>query len=574
MSETQERVTGDVRQRFYKGSCTVTGRRSPNALYDLSLATYDESGDRFDHRQAEGFVSLWSLPIRVWAERGGERTSAGGRADGPSAGTPRSGFAALRASDANMLRSAPTAGPTGAPAGSHPDTVWHGRFEGAPAKAASAFTRDRSDRRLIVEDLTVTRAHVNALHRAELLGADERDALKAEIDKLLVDARGGAFPFMDEDEDVHVAVERVLTERLGAVGAKVHTARSRNDLVVTDLRLWVRGAAGELAGLVRGLASALGDRAEGHAADVMPGYTHLQRAQPVTVGHHLLAHAFGVARDAERLDIAGSSASTSSLGAAALAGSTLSIDPEGTANELGFHLTFENSIDAVADRDFALDFLSACLTTAVHVSRLGEDLVLWTSEEFGFARADDAYSTGSSIMPQKRNPDIAELARGQAGRVLGDLVALATTLKGLPLAYNRDLQQDKPPVFDAFDALAPALEALTGMIATLTFDTERMKAATNGFLMATDLADHLVTQGVPFREAHERVAKIVSALEADGRTFADVKPDEWPALDSALGPDTGALLDPAASVLRRETPGGPGPESIRRQLETLRARLR
>src|SRR5205823_2330868 len=253
--------------------------------------------------------------------------------------------------------------------------------------------------------------------------------------------------------------------RLGALGARIHAGRSRNDLVATDLRLWVKHAALDLAGRARALASVLADRAEQHAADPMPGYTHLQRAQPVTLGHHLLAHAFPLTRDAVRLERAAGSADVSSLGAAALAGSTLPIDPSATAADLGMSGPFDNSIDAVADRDFALEFLAACLTAAIHLSRLGEDVVVWTSEEFGFARVDDAYATGSSIMPQKRNPDIAELARAQAGRVLGGLVTLATVLKGLPLAYDRDLQQDKPAVFDAYDALAPALDATAGMLA-------------------------------------------------------------------------------------------------------------
>ena len=263
----------------------------------------------------------------------------------------------------------------------------------------------------------------------------------------------------------------------------------------------------------------------------------------------------------------------SSLGAAALAGSTLQLDPAATADALGFSTAFDNSIDGVADRDFALEFLGACLTTAVHLSRLGEDVALWTSEEFGFARPDDAYATGSSIMPQKRNPDVAELARAQAGRVVGDLVALATVMKGLPLAYNRDLQQDKPPVFDAFDALAPALEATAGMIRTLVFDTARMRAATDGFLLATDLAEHLVGKGIPFREAHERVAKIVASLEADRRDFGDVAPGDWAAIDPDLGPDVSELLTAEQAVQRRRTAGGPGTESVRRQIAVLRARL-
>ena len=453
-------------------------------------------------------------------------------------------------------------------------TVWGGRFAGPPGEDANAFTRDRTDRRLLVPDLIATRVHAAALHRAGLLDNAELAQLRGAIDELLQGAERAEFPFENGDEDVHVAVERLLTERLGPLGARIHAGRSRNDLVATDLRLWVKHAALDLAGRVRGLAAALADRAEQHAEDTMPGYTHLQRAQPVTLGHHLLAHAFPFARDADRLERAAAAADVSSLGAAALAGSTLGIDPAATAADLGMSAAFDNSIDAVADRDFALEFLAACLSAAVHLSRLGEDLMLWTSEEFGFARVDDAYATGSSIMPQKRNPDVAELARAQAGRVLGDLVTLATVLKGLPLAYDRDLQQDKPPVFDAFDALAPAFDAMTGMVSTLSFDTERMREATGrGFILATDLAELLASRGVPFREAHERVGKLVASLDADGRTLDDVSPDEWPNLDADLDADTAQIITAEAAVARRTTPGGPSPESVRRQIEALRERL-
>ena len=566
MAEAQARVTGEVRLRFYKGSCAIAGRRSPVALYDHSLATYDQSSDRFDHSQAAGFVSLWSLPTRVWAERSAGRAEV----------APERGLWSERSLGGRKRkeRSAPRDGAAeGRRSGISTPPVWQGRFQSAPAEAANAFTRDRTDRRLIVQDLLATRAHTGALHRAGLLDDEERGRLTAELDSLVDEARSGEFLFHDDDEDVHVAVERVLTERLGPLGARVHAARSRNDLVVTDLRLWTKDAAIELAGRARSLAAALADRAGQHADDVLPGYTHLQRAQPVTLGHHLLAHAFPLVRDAERLDRAAAAADVSALGAAALGGSTFAVDPVAIAEELGLSGPFDNSIDAVADRDFALEYLAACLTTAVHLSRLGEDLVLWTSEEFGFARVDDAFATGSSIMPQKRNPDVAELARAQAGRVLGDLVTLATVLKGLPLAYDRDLQQDKRAVFDAFDALAPALQALNGMVRSLAFDTERMRTATNGFLLATDLAEHLVSNGVPFREAHERVARIVSALEADRRGLGDVGADEWKLLDPDLGPDVDAFLTPEAAVARRPTPGGPSAESVRRQLAALRSRL-
>jgi len=351
----------------------------------------------------------------------------------------------------------------------------------------------------------------------------------------------------------------------------VHAGRSRNDLVVTDLRLWVKEAATGLARRARDLAGALADRAEEHVDTPLPAYTHLQRAQPSTLAHHLLAHAFPLARDAERLEGAGAGADVSALGAGAATGSTLRLDRGATASALGFSRTFENSIDAVSDRDFALDLLSACLSTAVHLSRLGEDLVLWCSREFGFARPADAYATGSSMMPQKRNPDVAELARAQAGRVLGDVVHLATVLKGLPLAYDRDLQEDKAAVFDAHDALVPALEAMAGMVRTLSFDVERMAAAASDpELLATDLAEHLVARGVPFREAHGVVGRLVARLEDEGRTLRDVGREEWATVHAAFAEPP----DLTGSAEARSTPGGPSSASTREQLARLRAALR
>ena len=563
MAETQTDVTGEVRVRFHKGTATVVGRRSPRSLYDLSLATYEQDADRFDHRQAAGFVSLWSLPIKVWAARDSEVETP------PSSQSPSRQPMSARDAGVQGAPASPRAEET---AGAKP--TWAARFESEPAEDAVAFTKSLGfDRRLIVQDLLSTRVHVAALAHAGLLDEGERDSLEQELESLHTAAKAGEFPFDEGDEDVHSALERVLTERLGDVGAKVHAGRSRNDLVVTDLRLWVREAARDLAAGATKLAAALGNRAEEQAETIMPGYTHLQRAQPVTLGHHLLAHAFPLARDVERFRHAAESAGTSGLGAGALATSTLGLDPAGTAAGLGFG-AFENSIDAVSDRDFALDFLSACVSTAVHVSRLGEDLVLWCSQEFGFARPSDAYATGSSMMPQKRNPDVAELARGKAGRVLGDYVRLATVLKGLPLAYARDLQEDKEAVFDAHDSLAPALEALAGMIETLAFDTERMRiAADEPALLATDLAEHLVSKGVPFREAHAAIGAVVSKLEAEGRTLADVKPDEWGQLDPRLDEETSSLLDAEASIARRSGPGGPSRDSVRAQAAALRSKL-
>ncbi|HEX9892109.1 MAG TPA: argininosuccinate lyase [Actinomycetota bacterium] len=454
-----------------------------------------------------------------------------------------------------------------------PPPTWAART-GLPLAADAAGFLDSLpvDRRLLVQDLRATAAHVDALHRAGLLDTTERQRLMQEIEAL--SAAPEAFPF-EGDEDVHSAVERVLTERLGPLGAKVHAGRSRNDLVATDLRLWVKDAAAALAGKARAMASVLADRAEEHAGTIVPGYTHLQRAQPVTLGHHLLAHAFPLLRDAGRLDRASESADVSPLGAGALATSTLGLDPAATAAGLGMAGAFENSIDAVSDRDFALDLLAACTITAVHLSRLAEDAVLWCSQEFGFATPSDEHATGSSMMPHKRNPDVAELARGKAGRILGDLVRLVTVLKGLPLAYDRDLQEDKEAVFDAHDALAPALEAMASMIRGLTFHPERMAAAASDpALLTTDIAERLVRDGVPFREAHAAVAGVVKRLEDEGRTLGDVKPDEWADLDPRLGQWVEDLLDPERSVAARTTPGGPSAASIEAQLASVRAHLR
>jgi argininosuccinate lyase/argininosuccinate synthase len=572
MTASQERVTGEVRLAFYKGSCRVVGRRSDVALYDHGLATYDEGADRFDQRLAEGFVSLWSLPLKVWAERGapheaaeapeGELGAAAGAPEGELTAAEPGSRGGAEVGGASGGADFAIARPERAPAATF---VWSGRFEQPPAADTTAFLNSlRFDRRLLPHDLAVTAAHVDALRRAGLLGEDDALRLGSEVAALQREAAEGTFPFSPTDEDVHVAVERVLTERLGDLGARVHAGRSRNDLVATDLRLWTKDAASGLAALARGLIEALAARAEEHAGTLIPGYTHLQRAQPVTLGHHLLAHAFALARDVERLEGAGARANVSALGAGALAGSTLGLDPVATATALGFGAVFDNSIDAVSGRDFAVEFLSACLATALDVSRLAEEIVLWSTQEFGFVRIDDAYATGSSMMPQKRNPDVAELSRAKAGRVLGDLVTLAAAIKGLPLAYARDLQEDKEAVFDAHDALAATLAAVTGVVATLAFDAARMRRACDGgFLTATDLAEQLVRAGVPFRQAHER----------SGRSLLDVSPAEWPHLDPSLDADTGARLTPEASVAARDGHGGPGPASIARQLEEIRQLL-
>jgi argininosuccinate lyase len=573
MASTQADVTGDVRLRFHKGSCRVVGRRSPRALYDLGLATYEAAGDRFDHRHAEGFVRLWSLPIRTWAARDARPT-------GPAEPEPAPGEdGAAR----GALRDRPAPEPVGSrsePAGDAPARspgpahLWAGRFSASPSAIAVAFTRSLDfDRELAPHDLRATAAHVEGLVRAGVLTEDEAAAITRELERIGAEVEAGTFAWAETDEDIHSAVERALTERLGPTGARVHAGRSRNDLVVTDLRLWAKEAATELAAAAAGLAGALVRRAEAAAEAVMPGYTHLQRAQPVLLAHHLLAHAFPLVRDAERLLRARDAADACALGAGALAGSTLPLPTEEVARRLGFARTFDNSIDAVSDRDFALELLSAGVILAVHVSRLAEDVVLWSTEEFGFARPAEAHATGSSMMPQKRNPDVAELARAKVGRVLGDLVALATVLKGLPLAYDRDLQEDKEPLFDARRTLSAALAAMTEMVEGLAFDPERMRRAASGFALATDLAELLVRRGMPFREAHALVGRLVASLEREGRSFQDLSPEEWRAWSPLLEGDVAALLRPEAAVERRATPGGTSPASVEEQVARIRRRL-
>jgi argininosuccinate lyase len=449
-------------------------------------------------------------------------------------------------------------------------TLWHGRFEGGPADELLAYTVSLPfDRRLAPDDIAGSRAHVRGLERAGILSPEERAAVLDALDVVEDELVSGTFAFQPSDEDVHTAVERRVTELAGAAGAKLHTGRSRNDQVATDLRLYAKRALIEVAQRVLGLQAVLLERADGAGGAYLPGYTHLQRAQPVLLAHHLLAHGWALARDVDRLLDCRRRADVSPLGAGALAGSSIPLDPDGVAADLGFAARFENSLDAVSDRDFVAEAVFCLTLVGVHLSRLGEEWVLWTSDEVGFARLDDAYATGSSMLPQKKNPDIAELARGKAGRLIGDLAGLLATLKGLPLAYNRDLQEDKEPLFDAVDQVSLALGALTGMVATATFDTDRMRAAADSpYLAATDLAEHLVAGGMPFREAHA----VVGALVRDSLA-SDIPLAELVAAHPALGGAAAALLEPGTSVARRITPGGAGPAPVGVQLERFRARL-
>jgi len=449
-------------------------------------------------------------------------------------------------------------------------TLWHGRFADGPADELLAFTESLSfDRRLAPDDLAGSRAHVAGLARAGILTADEAAEVLTALDQVGTELADGSFEFSPSDEDIHTAIERRVTELAGPSGAKLHTGRSRNDQVATALRLFFRREGTDVAAHVHRLQDVLVTGAEAAEDVYLPGYTHLQRAQPVLLAHHFLAHFWAFARDVERWRDAITRADVSPLGAGALAGSSLPLDPDGTAADLGFARRFDNSLDAVSDRDFVAEALFVAALTQVHLSRLGEEIVLWTSEEFRFLRLADAYSTGSSMLPQKKNPDIAELARGKAGRLIGDLTGFLATLKGLPLAYNRDLQEDKEPLFDALDQCRLALGAVAGLLATAEVQPARMQAAADAqHAAAVDLAEWLVQRGVPFREAHARVGALVRASEERG-----VGLDELVLTEPDLGPEALPLLEPGAAVLRRTTPGGAGPASVAEQMVKARATL-
>ena len=449
-------------------------------------------------------------------------------------------------------------------------TLWHGRFGEAPSEELLAYTASLPfDRRLAGDDLTGSRAHVRGLVRAGLLSGDDGSILLAALDRVGTEMEEGSFSFRHSDEDIHTAIERRVTELAGDVGARLHTGRSRNDQVATDLRLYSRRELASVARLVLDLGEVLLGRAEAAGDAYLPGYTHLQRAQPVLLAHHLLAHGWALLRDVERLVDTRRRVDVSPLGAGALAGSSLPLDPDATAAELGFGARFANSLDAVSDRDFVAEALFDLALIGIHLSRMGEEMVLWSSEEWGFATLADAYSTGSSMLPQKKNPDIAELARGKAGRLIGDLTGLLATLKGLPLAYNRDLQEDKEPLFDALDQVGGGLRAMTGLYATVELDFERMRsAADTPVAAAVDLAEWLVERGTPFRDAHALVGGLVRDSLERHVPLAELV-EAHPALGSAAL----ELLAPGLAVTRRRTPGGAGPEAVATQLVAYRSEL-
>jgi argininosuccinate lyase len=456
-----------------------------------------------------------------------------------------------------------------------PQATWGGRFEEPLDAVALRYSASVDvDKRLAPEDIRGSIAHVQMLAARGIVGVDEAEKIAAELGRIAEEIARGEMVWDPAREDVHMNVETVLTERVGAIGGKLHTARSRNDQVATDMRLWTREACLRTAARIDRFLAVLAVRAAGTIDVLLPGYTHLQRAQPVRLAHHLLAWSEMLDRDRGRLLDAARRMNESPLGCAALASTTFPLDRAMTAAALGFDRPMRNSLDAVGDRDFLVEAVAALANAAVHLSRISEELVLWSTQEFGFVTMSDAYTTGSSIMPQKKNPDMAELARGKTGRVVGDLVNLLVMLKGLPLAYNRDMQEDKAPVFDAFDTVDDTLDVLTGAIATARFRPERMRAALrDGFADATEVADWLAARGVPFREAHHVTGRLVGRCVAAGKvlselTLAELR-EEHPLFDESLY----AALDFETAVERRDLPGGPARRQVSAAIAELRERL-
>lgn len=465
--------------------------------------------------------------------------------------------------------------PENSPADGARVSLWGGRFAGGPADALAALSKSTHfDWRLAGHDIAGSVAHARVLHAAGLLDDAELAGMVDALGRLRADVASGAFGPAEDDEDVHTALERGLIERAGAeLGGKLRAGRSRNDQIATLVRMYLREQARVLGGLVLDVVDALIAQAAAAGDAAMPGRTHLQHAQPVLLAHHLLAHAWPLLRDVERWTDWDARAAVSPYGSGALAGSSLGLDPAAVAAGLGFDAPVENSIDGTASRDVVAEFAFVAAMTGIDLSRFAEEVVIWATKEFGFIRLDDAYSTGSSIMPQKKNPDVAELARGKAGRLVGDLTGLLTTLKGLPLAYNRDLQEDKEPVFDQVDTLAVLLPAFAGMTATLTFDTERMAAlAPQGFSLATDIAEWLVREGVPFRVAHEVAGACVRVCEERGIELWDLSDEDLAAISPHLTPAVRSVLTVEGSLASRSAHGGTAPARVAEQLERARAR--
>ena len=457
-----------------------------------------------------------------------------------------------------------------------PNRMWGGRFEASPDEVMEAINASIDfDRRLYAEDIAGSIAHVTMLAKQGIVSQEDADAIADGLRRVQLEIEAGGFPFDRALEDIHMNVEARLAALIGPAAGRLHTARSRNDQVATDLRLWLRARVDEADEACRGLQAALIDRAEEHVATVMPGFTHLQVAQPVSLGHHLLAYVEMIGRDRGRLADCRRRLNESPLGAAALAGTSFSIDRAMTAELLGFDRPSANSIDAVSDRDFVVEALAAAALIVMHLSRLAEELVLWSSPQFGFVALSDRFSTGSSIMPQKRNPDAAELVRGKTGRVVGALIGLLTMMKGLALTYSKDMQEDKEPLFDAFDSLALCLAATTGMIRDMTVNSDAMaRAAGTGHATATDLADWLVQEaGVPFREAHAITGQIVKLADENDCDLKDLALADLQTIEPRITADVVALLDPAQAIARRTSEGGTAPSEVAKQVARARQRF-
>ncbi|GAB4069279.1 argininosuccinate lyase [Angustibacter speluncae] len=458
----------------------------------------------------------------------------------------------------------------------HGGALWGGRFTGGPAEALAELSRSTHfDWRLARLDIAGSRAHARVLHRAGLLDDDALAGMLDALDRLDADVASGAFGPEPSDEDVHGALERGLIDRAGAdLGGRLRAGRSRNDQIATLVRMYLRENARRVAGGVLDVVEALVDQAAAHPGAPMPGRTHLQHAQPVLLAHHLLAHAWPLLRDVDRLRDWDARAALSPYGSGALAGSSLGLDPTAVAADLGFDGPVQNSIDGTAARDVVAEFAFVAAMVGVDLSRISEEVIVWATKEFSFVTLDDAFSTGSSIMPQKKNPDVAELARGKAGRLVGDLTGLLATLKGLPLAYNRDLQEDKEPVFDAVDTLEVLLPAVAGMVATLTFHVDRLaELAPQGFALATDVAEWLVREGTPFRVAHEVAGACVRVCEERGIELWDLTDDDLAAVHPALTPGVREVLSVEGSLASRDGVGGTAPVRVAEQLEQARAAL-
>jgi len=455
------------------------------------------------------------------------------------------------------------------------DKSWGGRFaEELNAQAAAFSASVDVDKRLAPQDVRGSIAHARMLGARGILQSEDVERIVAGLTQIAGEIERGELKWDPAREDVHMNIEATLTERIGEAGARLHTGRSRNDQVATDMRVWTREACQRTSGLIDELLCVLWKRAEGAVSVLLPGYTHLQRAQPVRLAHHLLAYCEMLERDRSRLQDAARRLNLSPLGAGALAGTTFALDREQTASELGFAGVTRNSLDSVADRDFLIETVAALANCAIHLSRIAEELVLWSTQEFGFVQMSDAFTTGSSMMPQKKNPDMAELVRGKTGRVVGDLVNLCVMLKGLPLAYNRDMQEDKPPVFDAFDTVDASLQILAGSLGAARFDAARMRRAlSEGFVDATEVADYLAAKGVPFRHAHHVSGRLVRLALERGVTLSDLSLEELKNEHAGFEEDIYKALDPETAIERRNLPGGPARSMVVAELRQLQARL-